>query len=174
VGGARRLAEAGLQNRDWVAVWPGSGSQGKNWSPANFAAVASTLREEGVVPVFFQGPADRPAVAEALALMRPPAPPLLTGDSPQVLSGLFERCRFFLGNDSGPTHLAALIGRPTVAVFGPTDPARCAPRGAQVAVLRGDLPCAPCAEEQMHDCAERECLLRVTPAEVLEAARRFL
>lgn len=171
---ARRLGELGLEKRELVAILPGSGSAVKNWDAAGFAAVASTLREEGLAPILFGGPADRAAVAETLAHLRPPAPPVLQDDPPLALSGLFERCRLVIGNDSGPTHLAALLGRPTLAIFGPTDPRRSAPRGTRVAVLRAGLPCSPCADEQMHDCPERECLRRVTPAEVLEAARRFL
>lgn len=171
---ARRLGELGLENRELLAILPGSGSAAKNWDAAHFATLAATLREEGLAPILFEGPADRAAVAETLAQLRPPAPPVLRDDPPLTLAGLFERCRLVIGNDSGPTHLAALLGRPTLAIFGPTDPRRSAPRGARVAVLRAGLPCSPCADEQMHDCPERECLRRVTPAEVLEAARRFL
>ena len=54
------------------------------------------------------------------------------------LAAIARRAALCVGNDTGPTHLAAAVGTPTVAVFGPdSDPALCAPRGALVAVLRG-------------------------------------
>jgi ADP-heptose:LPS heptosyltransferase len=53
------------------------------------------------------------------------------------VAALLARCRLYVGNDSGLTHLAAAVGAETVAVFGPTDPAVWAPRGSRVRVVRG-------------------------------------
>jgi heptosyltransferase-3 len=113
-----------------VAVHPGSGGRLKCWPAARFADLLGGL--PGPV-VILGGPADaaevdalvrairgrdRPAVARALPLARAAA--------------LLSVCRLYVGNDSGISHLAAALGIPTVAVFGPTDPAVWAPRGRAV------------------------------------------
>jgi ADP-heptose:LPS heptosyltransferase len=96
-------------------------------------------------------------------------PVLIKGLSLIGLASVIEGCRLFIGNDSGITHLAAALGVPTVAIFGPTDPKRWAPRGKHVAVVRGDLSCAPCSREKFLQCQEVECLNTVEVGDVLAA-----
>ena len=67
-----------------------------------------------------------------------------------ALASLLRRCAAYLGNDSGVTHLAALAGVPTVALFGPSDPARWSPLGPRVTVLR-----SPTREMVGHQCGRR-------------------
>ena len=122
-----------------VALHPGSGSARKNWPAERFASVAALLAARDVVTLLIAGPADATAAAQVTALAGdcvrrvPPA----TLDR---LVALLGRCRAYLGNDSGITHLAALTGTPTVAVFGPTDPAVWRPLGEQIRVVRAAGP----------------------------------
>ena len=55
------------------------------------------------------------------------------------LAAVLESATLYLGNDSGPTHLSAAVGAPTIALFGPTNPATWSPRGENVTILEGDL-----------------------------------
>jgi heptosyltransferase III len=116
-----------------VAVHPGSGGWRKNWPPARFAATIDCL-EERFATVVLAGEADaealqgvlratkrRPLVAQNLSLNR--------------LAALLASSAAYLGNDSGISHLAALLGTPTVALFGPTEPALWRPYGDHVIVL---------------------------------------
>jgi ADP-heptose:LPS heptosyltransferase len=83
-----------------------------------------------------------------------------------------------LTGDTGPMHLAAAVGTPIVAVFGPSDPRRYAPRGPHDRVVRVDLPCAPCNRIRLPParCTGRtpDCLALVTPERVFEAAAAIL
>ena len=136
----------------YIVLHPGSGSARKNWPGAEWAAtVREYQRLTRLALVVVAGPADDgPLEALLGALPRQswsPGRPDVVFRPPDLaqLAGILDRATLYLGNDSGVTHLAAALGRPTVAVFGPTDPALWRPRGPQVRVLggRGRWPAAP-------------------------------
>jgi heptosyltransferase-3 len=139
------LAAAGLSDRPYVAIHPGSGSMTKNWPAEQYAVLVDQLQSEcGLASIILGGPAD----AEALVVLhdqpgRPPTAevverPLL------VVAALLRRATAFLGNDSGLSHLAGLLGVPTLALFGPSDPTLWAPLGPRVRVVRSaSLPTLP-------------------------------
>jgi len=126
-----------------VAVHPGSGGKWKCWPPQRFAELAARLQ----APVLLvEGPADADICrefAEALASSVPVV--RATGVPLSRLAALLSESRGYVGNDSGVSHLAAALGVPTVAVFGPTDPAVWTPLGPEVSVVtaRGDASWPP-------------------------------
>jgi ADP-heptose:LPS heptosyltransferase len=75
-------------------------------------------------------------------------------------------------NDTGPMHVAAALGKPLVALFGPTDPRRTGPYGHLANVLRIDLPCSPCLRSRCHYEKPYECLNAISPATVFEFAQK--
>ena len=81
------------------------------------------------------GPADEWLEGFARAMGKAGVP-VVSGLSPAGLAALLSRCRLYAGSDSGVSHLAAAVGIPTVAVFGPTDPAVWGPRGRSVHILQ--------------------------------------
>jgi heptosyltransferase-3 len=117
-----------------ILIHPGSGSRKKMWPFPHFLEVAHRLSEEGLQVEFLLGPAESylKAVVESSGI-----PILLTDDLMVVLDRLLE-AGALIGNDSGISHLSALVGVPTVAVFGPTDPSRWAPRGRSVAIVSAE------------------------------------
>ena len=123
-----------------IAVHPGSGGQWKSWPAERFAELAARLRAPILV---IEGPADADACsAFAETLPKSVLVARATGVSLSQLAGVLAECRGYIGNDSGVSHLAAALGVPTVAVFGPTDPAVWAPRGPEVSIVtpRGGAP----------------------------------
>jgi ADP-heptose:LPS heptosyltransferase len=116
-----------------IAIHPGSGSPTKNWPVENFHALAAFLAEAGRRITWCLGPAE---------VERDPRTQfdgdVLQCESLVALAGRLASARVFIGNDSGITHLAAALGIPTVAIFGPTNPAVWEPRGERVRVLRGN------------------------------------
>jgi ADP-heptose:LPS heptosyltransferase len=85
------------------------------------------------------------------------------------LVALIERAKVVIGNDSGPTHIAAALGKPLVAIFGPTNPVRTGPYRRDDAVLRIDIPCSPCYSRR---CSHQSCLQWLGVEAVLELARQ--
>jgi heptosyltransferase-2 len=117
----------------FLAIHPGSGSPAKNWPAARFASLARAAG--GPRFLLVRGPADDDAACELETL--PEA--RVARDLPlRVLAALLARAGAYVGNDSGVTHLAAAGGAPTIALFGPTDPAIWAPLGPRVRILRAD------------------------------------
>ncbi|HEX2033837.1 MAG TPA: glycosyltransferase family 9 protein [Chloroflexota bacterium] len=139
-----------LDGSPFAVLHAGSGSARKNWPAASWARVLAALQERTALRlVLSAGPADGPAVEALLRQRRrdpaaaPPGPDVvLQGASLPRLGAVLQRARLMLGHDSGVTHLAAGLGVPTVAVFGPSDPALWRPRGPRVCVL-GGTPSAP-------------------------------
>lgn len=151
------LTTAGLSNRQpFVVIHPGSGSAHKCVGPEILASVVAALQHSGTIPVILEGPADRAPVERLVqSCLQPPV--VLKGLDVLTVAGVLAHARFFLGQDSGVTHMAGLLGVRTVALFGPTDQARWAPRGAHVTIVQG----APCLCQTWGDvsrCEEQPCL----------------
>ncbi len=122
-----------------VALHPGSGSQRKRWPAERFAEVARLARNAGYHPLLLAGEADAQALSEtqaALARLGLGQVSQALGLRVATLAALLARCAGYVGCDSGVSHLAGLVGAPTVAVFGPTNPARWSPLGPRVCAVR--------------------------------------
>ncbi|MCF8079633.1 MAG: glycosyltransferase family 9 protein [Desulfobacterales bacterium] len=173
---ARRAAAGFRDRRDEnadvrkVLIHPGAGSRKKSWPMTRFFELAHRLKEGGFVPQFLLGPAE----TDLAPLIRRENKPLTVVEDAVSLLECLQKAGSLVGNDSGVSHLAAFIGLPTVAVFGPSDPVRWAPKGrAAVPVFAEGIDCLPCAEDTDHDCRHRRCLEAVTVKDVVEALERF-
>jgi heptosyltransferase-3 len=126
---------------EFFAIHPGSGAAQKCWPTSHFASVIKRLWQQNRPILILAGPADTKRVNELLEqLSSPPTPEmlkLLTNAPLLEVARQLQQCRRYLGNDSGITHLAAMLGVPTIAIFGPTDPAVWRPVGPSVKVLQG-------------------------------------
>lgn len=151
-----------------VLVHPGSGSIHKRLAPKRMGLLVEELRRGGMCPLVLEGPADRDAVDHALQFMSKPPVVLRHLDLSQ-LAGVLARVALYIGHDSGVTHLSALLGVPTLALFGPTDPQRWAPHGSHVTILRG-APCICESWERVKKCVEKPCL-QVSMEEILTASK---
>jgi ADP-heptose:LPS heptosyltransferase len=124
-----------LQHRI-VVVHPGSGSATKRWPVQNFVTLIETLESQpGVRTVIVTGYAETDVLARLRSLIHA-ATPLVAENWPLLpTAALIAHATVFVGHDSGLTHLAAALRRPTVAIFGPTDPDIWKPRGEHVTVV---------------------------------------
>lgn len=144
------------RGQSFVLVHPGSGSAHKCLNSETLAGIIQRLDQQGLFPVVIEGPADL-NVVERVLQMSSRRPPILRNLDLTTLAGALVQARVFLGHDSGVTHLAALLGVRTVAVFGPTDPERWAPLGDHVMIVRG--PSCLCRSwEAVRHCDEKSCL----------------
>jgi ADP-heptose:LPS heptosyltransferase len=120
------------------------------------------------------GPDERTDAESLKALMRT-APVDLTGrTAPGLLPALLDEAALLITNDSGPMHVAAAVGTPVVAMFGPTSPVRTGPYGTGHAVLTHAVSCRPCFSRTCRNEQELECLRRISPAMVTAAVRDLL
>ena len=130
----RRLQALGIRGRP-VVVHPGSGSPAKTWPADRFAEILHRLRTAGREAAAVVGEADTEAAARLARDL--PDLPRLEGLTLVELAAILAESERFLGNDSGITHLAAAVGLPVVALFGPSDAETWAPRGrGQITILR--------------------------------------
>ena len=151
------LEEQGIKiGKPLVVIHPGSGSAHKCVAPEILAAVVSAVQNCGAIPVILEGPADWKPV-EYLLPFCVNQPIILKGLDIMTAAGVLAQADLFVGQDSGITHLAGLMGLRTIALFGPTDPDRWAPRGTHVTVLQG-LPCRCQSWDEVSRCKEKPCL----------------
>jgi ADP-heptose:LPS heptosyltransferase len=134
----------------------------------------------GLAAVLTGSAADRP-LAEAIARKARAAPIILTGSTTiGELAAVLEGAAVVLSGDSGPLHMAVALGRPTVSLYGPTDPALSGPHpapGQPTAVLRKGIYCSPCYNHyETAECrfGNPVCMIDITPDEVLDATRAVL
>jgi ADP-heptose:LPS heptosyltransferase len=124
---------------------PGSGWPGKNWSPVSFAALIDGVRDRfGLLPVLCGGPDEVALSHQVAASCRQPPVNLAGKTGWPELAVLIRDAALFVGNDSGPMHLAAAFDTPCVAFFGPTSPGKWGPRGRRQRVLRHVDHCPGC------------------------------
>lgn len=160
------LAAAGMAGAGRpIFLAPGAAfSWTKRWPPERFGRLAAILSARGHAPAFVIGPGEETLAALAAAAAAPGTPVLGADLDPVELAALFLLARAVVANDSGPMHLAAAVGTPIVAIFGPTDPGRTAPSGAPAQILDRYVFCSPCF---LKECPYRhECMTGIEPEEV--------
>lgn len=160
-----------------VGLVPGGNAPSRRWPAGRYAALAARLAGRGHPVLVFGGPGEEALTAE------------VAGDGGRVrdlggrttlwsLAGGLERCAAVVGNDTGPLHLAAAVGRSVVALEGPADVRQTRPLAERLRLVgRFDLPCVPCVENRcprrgrgyVLASARRECMRSITVEEV-EAA----
>jgi lipopolysaccharide heptosyltransferase II len=144
-----------IGGRPLVAIHPGSGGGAKNWPAARWSAVASALQDRLDARVVLTGGPDEQALIREVAAGVNGAPPLHAGHTTLgELGALFKASDLVLGGDSGPLHIAAAVGSPTVRLYGPTSIGIFGPWGSptQHRVLQASLPCQPCDNFEAPPC----------------------
>ncbi|HEX5543780.1 MAG TPA: glycosyltransferase family 9 protein [Micromonospora sp.] len=114
---AEARAVAGVPDRPRVALHPGATDSRRRWPPERFAQVADGLVADGYEVVVTGMPAERELVDQVVAAARQPVRPLVGELSLGGLAGLYADCAVMVSNDTGPVHLAAAVGTPTVGIF---------------------------------------------------------
>jgi heptosyltransferase-3 len=159
----------------WLAVASGSGQARKNWPLSHYYEVSRTLSWQfSLKVVWLAGPSEEATLPYLDALAQAQGQ-ILVANHPLVrVARILSRCRLYLGNDSGMTHLAAALGIDVLALFGPTNPRVWAPLGPHVHTLVASCPQAPCAVSRTILCPESQCLQELSPETVLTVATHLL
>ncbi len=121
-----------------IGFHPGAGKPPNRWPAERFAELMDRLRERTGAEVFVtSGPMDDEVIAATLKSMKCPAQ-LLANQPIRAVASVLRKADLYVTNDTGVMHIAAAVGAPVVALFGPTDPEQWAPRGAKIRYIRGE------------------------------------
>ncbi len=163
------LAEGGIgPGQPFALLGPATRWETKQWPAGCFAEVARGISRRYGWPVVLAGTPSEAPVAREVASRAGAVVNLAGRTSVQELVALVARAGLVVMNDSGPMHIAAAMGKPLVALYGPTNPLRTGPYRRPEAVLRHDLPCSPCYFKRLAQCPhEHVCLRGLEPREVL-------
>ena len=164
------VADGGLK----VGLFPGAGWKLREWMPERFAAIGDRLVEHFNANVLiFGGPKEAELVQTVANLMNTQAIPFAGNLQVRELAACLEKCDLFLTNDTGPMHIAAAVGTPTVSLFGPGNHIRFQPLGTSHQTIRHAVPCSPC--KQFTDkCKDNICMKGIGVDEVWESISRAL
>jgi heptosyltransferase I len=161
-----RLQREGIS--DFALLNPGAGWGAKQWPAERYGLVAKQLAKDGFKSLINFGPGEE-KLAHAVEVASGGAARAV-GCTLTELIALTRRARLFIGGDTGPMHLAAALGIPVVAIFGPTNPARNGPFGTRSIVLRNSLSPTTHARRAQPDPG----LLEIGADQVVAAARELL
>ena len=161
---------AGLPEKKLAVLNPGAGWRSKRWSPKNFGVVSDALQKEFSMQVILNGgPGEESLTRQVQAACRNSDPLAYIGNLKGLIA-LLRRSRLMVGPDTGPLHLAAALGVPTVGLYGPTAPQRNGPYGGRHKSLRP----GNAETSYKHSNSRGSTMDRIQPDQVLEAIRQLL
>ena len=155
----------------FVAINPVAYWDTKLWENEKFARLSDRIAKELGMKLIFTGGGGDETIGRIRAMMTAPSVSLEGETSLRELAYLYKISRLVVTTDSGPMHIAAAVGTPTVALFGPTDPRRTGPYGEGHTVIRKNLPCSPCFRKE---CDTMKCMRDISVEEVFEAVGKSL
>ena len=156
------LKKHGLENKKFIAVNPVAYWETKLWDNEKFASLADAIKIKLNVEVVFTG-SEKESLEEIVTMMKSKGVNLGGETTLPELAYLYKKSQLVITTDSGPMHLAAAVGTPVIALFGPTDPMRTGPYGEGHTVIRFDLPCSPCF---LKKCPTNKCMQDILPEQV--------
>ena len=172
------LQKYGIKDQDLIiAIHPHSSNPAKSWPKENFAQLVDELfRRFSAKVVIIGGAEEKTSSIKLASLIKEPVINLAGKTTLKQLAAFLRRCTLLISNDSGPVHIAAACGRPTVVIFGHNipgvNPKRWGPWGNGHIVLHKDLGCNPCLDR---NCPyDFKCLSSITPEEVLTVVEQSL
>ena len=159
-----------LDDNNFIAINPIAYWETKLWDNDNFARLADMIKNNLKMNVVFTG-SEKESIEKITTGMTTDGINLGGQTSLLELACLYKKARFVITTDSGPMHLAAAVGTPVIALFGPTDPARTGPYGEGHTIVRSELPCSPCF---LKKCQTIKCMKEILPEQVLAAVENKL
>jgi ADP-heptose:LPS heptosyltransferase len=168
---AARIEEK-LKGRPYIVIHPGSIMETKRWQGKKFGEVAQGLASRGLTVVVTAGPGEESFASEVAK--QAGGTVILLGLTIPELAELIRGARLFVGNDSGPMHLASAVGTPVVAVWGSSDSRRWRPWGTKYRVVQNPFECNPCPGYRCLVADSPLCIESVTVSQVNMAIDELL
>jgi heptosyltransferase-2 len=162
------------EERPVIALCPGSiNSRAKRWPAENYAVLADRCVDTLKAQILLLGSKDELEVSQRVADRMHNKPIVLTGQTDIAEAvAVLSIADLLVTNDTGPAHIAAALGRPTLVIFGPTNPLTTRPFSPFAEIIRHPPDCAPC---MLRDCPiDHRCMTAITPDEVFSHAQALL
>jgi heptosyltransferase I len=163
------LHKYNLEEKDFIAINPVALWETKLWSNEKFAHLADLINNELHIKVVFTGNEKEP-IENITSFMTTESINLGGKTTLLELAYIYKKARLVITTDSGPMHLAAAVGTPVIALFGPTDPARTGPYGSGHEIIRTEISCSPCF---LKKCPTKKCMEDISPQQVFTAVKKF-
>src|SRR6185437_8866914 len=172
---AKKLGAAGIaRGNAYAVIHPGGKYFTKRWSPEKFVRLARWLKEtHEIAPVFTAGHGEKEITSELRQECRGDFPLLDSLDLRELIA-LASGTRIFIGNDSGPTHIATAAGRPIITIFGSSSSVHWRPWQTPHRVVQNDFSCNPCSGDRCYAFDKPRCILSVTLEQVQAACESLL
>ena len=142
-------------------IAPSAGKEANKWPAERFGQLAAGLPIRSVI---ISNRADAPVVDEVVAAGEGRAISMAGKTGLKELAALISRAEFFISNDTGPMHIAAALGIPVFAVFGPANPVRTGPYGTGHTIIKKEMSCSPCYRQ--NPCSHWSCMQDLSVTEV--------
>jgi heptosyltransferase-3 len=171
----RKLAEKGIgPDQPFAVIRPGASQANKRWPTERFAAIAQWLREaHGIATVVNLGPGDEQIAAEVR--QRFAGLGIIVSDLVlQGLVALLAGSSLFIGNDTGPTHIAAALDKKCVVIFGASDSKVWSPWKTEYRLVENPFPCKQCPRGKCESVGTSQCILSIGVDEVRDACEALL
>ena len=152
-----------------VVINPGGRYWFKRWQADKWASLIDLIQFELGLSVVITGTEnERKDIGDIISRLKTPACSIAGQTTVLQLASLLKKAKLFIGNDSGPMHIAAASGTPVIALHGPTDPSVWGPWGKDHTVISSHVSCSPC---KVTDCAveKGKCMEQISVAEVWQA-----
>jgi lipopolysaccharide heptosyltransferase I len=160
------------KKRSLIAVNPSARWETKMWPMKRYAELTDTIAAKlKAQPVLIGSSEDKVRINELLSMAKSKPVNLCGKTSLLQLAALLKKVDLLITNDSGPMHIAAAVGTPVVALFGPTRPKRTGPYGDRHVVIQKDLSCIRCLKKR---CDDLKCMEAITVNDVLTAVKGIL
>jgi len=175
---ATKRASLGVTAGHYAIVHPTASYKTKQWSAEGFARIGEYLCERGITPFFSCGPGET-SVLDAVEQAAKKPILRLEGMSLSQFAAALTEARIFVGNDSGPAHLAAALSRPVVVIFGSSSSPIWGPwprlsPGPPARIVQNPFACNPCPGDHCYQFPRPECILSVTFEQVKQVVEEVL
>jgi ADP-heptose:LPS heptosyltransferase len=171
----RKLAEQGIgPDQPFAVIRPGASQANKRWPTERFGAIAQWLRDaHGIATVVNLGPGDEQIAAEVK--QRFAGLGIIVSDLDlRGLVALLAGSSLFIGNDTGPTHIAAALSRKSVVIFGASDSKVWSPWKTEYRLIENPFPCKQCPHGKCESLGASQCILLISVDQVREACEELL
>ncbi len=166
------LARSGYDyKRPLISVHPGSGGTRKCWPIGNYFHLIEKVKKDcNAFFVVFSGPAEEGRMKAMITDFAEKTTEVIhiCDEELTKVAAIVGLSAVYLGNDSGITHLASVLDRDGIAIFGPTDPLIWRPSGDRIRVVSSEAECAPCGDAQSRICKQQTCLSTISVERVYE------